>query len=171
MGFEKNLFYHLDGLGNLPQSTPFSIGFDGEYVLLDQLKLKIFGKNETVQQYKIKAADILDFGIVNTAELKNKSVIGRGVAGGLLFGPVGALLGGMSGANQQKIKSTLAICYLPSTGGDPKTVIFDAEPPSWGSMNKVAASKMQRELTKNPKSEAVMAYLGQTVEEDGSILL
>ena len=85
-----------------------------------------------LQQYKIKTEDILDLGIVKVSELKKQSVVGRGVVGGLLFGPVGAVLGGMSATGKQKIKSTLAICYLPSSGDDTKTIVFNADAPSWG---------------------------------------
>jgi hypothetical protein len=36
----------------------------------------------------------------------NKSVVGRAVVGGLLMGPVGAIVGGMSGMNKDKLKNT-----------------------------------------------------------------
>lgn len=167
----KNLFYYLDGLGNLPSQSMFRVELEGDVVLLNQVKPHAFGKDKVIQQYKLPAASIIDFGIVKTAELQKQSVVGRGAVGGFLFGPVGAVLGGMSAAGKQKIKSTLAICYLPSTGGDPKTIVFDAEPPSWGGSNAGSVSKMKRELLNVPKSPAVMAYLGQTVNEDGSISL
>ena len=165
----KNLFYYLNGLGNLPNRAMFRVELDGDTLILSHASPRAFRKDKIIQQYKIAASDILAFDIVTEAELKNRSVVGRGVAGGLLFGPVGAVLGGLSGSNKQKIKATLAISYLPSSGGDPLAVVFDAEPPSWGSQNKLSVIK--NKLVKIPKSGAAMAYLGQTISADGSIIL
>ena len=81
------------------------------------------------------------------------------------------MIGGDKVLQQYKIKSTLAICYLPSSGDDPKTIVFNAEPPSWGGQNISSATKMKNELAKRPKSERVVRYLGQIVNEDGSITL
>lgn len=167
----KNLFFYLSGLGNLPGGAMFRIEIDGDTLVLSQVSPRAFGKDKIIQQYKIAASDILAFDILTEAELKNRSVVGRGVIGGLLFGPVGAVLGGLSGNNKQKIKATLAISYLPSSGGDPRTVVFDAEPPSWSSQNKLSVAKIKNELINIPKSTAVTAYLGQTVNADGSITL
>lgn len=52
---------------------------------------------------------------------KGKSVIGRAVAGGLLFGSVGAVVGAASGlgTKEKKVKRViLVISYTPSQGGD-----------------------------------------------------
>lgn len=166
----KNLFWYMDGLGNL-NDIMFRVYIDGEFLCMDNVKPHMIGSDKVLQQYKIKAADILDFGIVKMSELTKQSVAARGVAGGLLLGPVGAVLGGMSATGKQKIKSTLAICYLPSSGDEPKTVVFNAEPPSWEAQNISSVNKMKSELAKRPKSERVMKYLGQTVNEDGSITL
>ena len=166
----KNLFWYMDGLGNL-NDIMFRVYLDGEYLCMDNVKPHMIGSDKVLQQYKIKAGDILDFGIVKVSELQKQSVVGRGVVGGLLFGPVGAVLGGMSATGKQKIKSTFAICYLPSNGDEPKTIVFNAEPPSWGSQNALSVAKMKNELAKTPKSERVMKYLGQTVNDDGSISL
>lgn len=168
---EKNLFYYMDGLGNLPDHAMFSLTIENNILHLNHVIPHLLGKGKVLQEYKINAENILAFDIVNVADLQNKSVIGRGAAGAFLFGPVGAVLGGMSGASKQKIKSTLAISFLPSLGGDPKTIVFDAEPPSWGSKNKLSIAKMKKQLTQITKSQEVMAHLGQTVNADGSISL
>lgn len=43
--------------------------------------------------------------LVTSEQLKNKSVIGRAALGGIIFGPLGAIVGGMSGIGQKPIKS------------------------------------------------------------------
>ena len=169
----KNLFMHLNGLG-VEAYTLFRVQLEGEYLTLDHIKPNAFRSDKLIQQYKIKAADILAFDIVKESELKNKSVLGRGAAGALLFGPVGAVLGGLSAVNKTKIKSTLAISFIPSAGGDPKTIVFDAEPPSWAAPNLKTVNNIKAELNRIPKSEAAAAYLGialGNIGTDGSITL
>lgn len=171
MAKNRNLFYYLSGLGTLPDNACFHIELDDEFLVLNYVELKLIGKEKLIQQYKIKAGDILALDIVNTADLKKKSVVGRGAAGGLLFGPVGAVLGGMSATAQNKIKSTLSISYLSSGTGECKSVVFNASPPSWEAYNKSSVSKIKKGLEKIPRSQAVMQYLGQVENEDGSITL
>lgn len=166
----KNLFDYLDGLGDLPSNSVFRVLLEGEFLSLYRIKLKTFGADEVIQHYKINAADILALDQVKTSELQNQSVVGRGMVGGLLFGPVGALLGGMSATGKQKIKTTLAISYLPSNGNEPKTIIL-ADSVAWGGNNTVSIAKLKKDLEKIPKSARAMKYLGQTINQDGSITL
>lgn len=46
-----------------------------------------------------------------------------------------------------------------------------ADAAAWGGNNAVSIAKLKNELAKQPKSERVVRYLGQTVNEDGSITL
>lgn len=167
----KNLFYYLSGLGNLPNFSTFRVEFDGENLILYHVNPHMLGNDHILQKYSVNACDILAFDIVKTSELEKQSVIGRGAVGGLLFGPVGAVLGGMSAAGKQKIKSTLAISYLSSSSGEQKSLVFDAEPPSWSSKNAISISKIKKELLKVQKSQKVMEFLGQVQNKDGSIAL
>lgn len=98
-------FEHIDGI-------PFVN--KGEIIALNFLEtdLKITkGKNEdllNIPFQKIKNAEVL----IEMAE-KNKSVIGRAVVGGLLLGPVGAVVGGISGTGTNKKKNHfLNITYI-----------------------------------------------------------
>lgn len=171
MGTARNLFYYLSGLGTLPENAQFELSLEDGFLIMNYLKIKVLGRNEVVQQYKINACDIVALDIVNTADLKKKSMLARGAAGGILFGPVGAVLGGMSAAAQSKIKSTLSIGYISSGNGEMKSVVFNADPPSWGGLNRSAIAKFKKILEKVPKSAAVLEYLGQTQNADGSITL
>jgi len=51
--------------------------------------------------------DVIEVKLQDSEQLKvltKKSVIGRAVIGGLILGPVGALVGGMSGLDQKKLR-------------------------------------------------------------------
>lgn len=52
---------------------------------------------------------------------KDKSVIGRGIAGGLLFGPAGAVVGGLSGLGtktETKHNKSLIVSFTSKNGGE-----------------------------------------------------
>nr|DAU87460.1 MAG TPA: hypothetical protein [Caudoviricetes sp.] len=58
-------------------------------------------------------------------ELKDASVIGRAVVGGILFGNIGAIIGGISGQGQKvTTKRYFAISYTGNTD-DSKTILLD----------------------------------------------
>ena len=68
----------------------------------------------------ILESDILSVNLEGQNQLfeqKNKSVIGRAIAGGLILGPVGAIVGGMTGIGQKQVatnmpENILSISYL-----------------------------------------------------------
>lgn len=61
------------------------------------------------------------YGVETEIVNKNKSVIGRAVAGGILFGGVGALVGAASGTQQKQVKKrkvVFVISYVSAAGED-----------------------------------------------------
>lgn len=61
------------------------------------------------------------YGVETEIVSKNKSVIGRAVAGGILFGGVGALVGAASGTQQKQVKkrkNVFVISYVSADGDD-----------------------------------------------------
>lgn len=75
------------------------------------------------QEIKLNYDQITDvfYGLETEVIEKNKSVIGRAVAGGLLFGGVGAVVGGISGTGTKTKKEChfyFIISYNSSTGED-----------------------------------------------------
>jgi len=63
-------------------------------------------------------------------EEKQKSVIGRGITGAVLFGPVGAIVGGISGVGSKKKSNTTAVLCLAyeTKDGNYGNMIFDITP-------------------------------------------
>lgn len=86
----------------------------------DHLTIKVaFGKQEATLKYS-QITDVF-YGLETEVTQVSKSVIGRAVAGGLLFGGVGAIVGGISGAGtkaKKERKFYFIISYTSSTGED-----------------------------------------------------
>ncbi|WP_286909290.1 zinc-ribbon domain-containing protein [Clostridium sp. UBA1652] len=81
---------------------------------------------------EIHSTQIISLNETTRQELysKDKSVIGRSVVGGLILGPVGALVGGMSGIGSKtkmKNKHYLVINYWSLTTKKPATIIVGSE--------------------------------------------
>lgn len=74
-------------------------------------------------------------GISETSESEliqqNKSVVGRAAVGALLFGPFGAIVGGLSGLNTSKTmcKNMLIISFWDTITKEPKSIIIRSEQP------------------------------------------
>jgi len=110
---------HIDGI-------PF---LGGKKVLLNLYpdKLIISDKNKK-NSYKIRMENIVDIKVKTETEIseQERNVLARAVAGGLLFGGVGAIVGGMSGIPPKKIKMIhdfLIVDYL-SKNGEQKSMMF-----------------------------------------------
>lgn len=95
----------IDGLPNWPQNTLIvSIELYDDCLMF--WRNVIPKQNQSPAILKIKSIVNTEFLSENEIIEKSKSVVGRATAGALLFGPVGALIGGMSGiGNSQKQKS------------------------------------------------------------------
>lgn len=86
----------------------------------DHLNIKVcLGKQEATLNYS-QITDVF-YGLETEVTQVSKSVIGRAVAGGLLFGGVGAVVGGISGTGTKAKKEHhfyFIISYTSSTGED-----------------------------------------------------
>lgn len=90
---------YLDGLPSVIQNTNCVIGINPD---INHLNIHTFSK--VCQNFSINLSQITNAGIKTESEVieQNKSVIGRGIVGGLLFGSLGAIIGGMSGTGTVK---------------------------------------------------------------------
>jgi hypothetical protein len=121
LGAKKHtIAIHMHGISWLPQHSLASMYFTDEKMIIESKKMTF-----ELNYDQVTAAE----GVTKTDLLtKDKSVIGRGIAGGLILGPVGAIVGGMSGVGQKKIKGDfLIINYLSSGQSEPNVLIFDVK--------------------------------------------
>lgn len=119
---------YISGLPtNKNEFDVYKVTFDNEFLKIE--KIYLF-KPKTPEIYKIDISKIISVELVNETniESKNKSVIGRGITGGLLFGPAGLILGGLSGTGTKSktvIKEILNVSYYGINENDIKTILFD----------------------------------------------
>ena len=81
----------------------------------------------------ILESDILSINLEGQNQLfeqKNKSVIGRAIVGGLILGPVGAIVGGMTGIGQKQVATNMPENLLSisfSENGEEKIILFSCK--------------------------------------------
>lgn len=113
----------IDGIAGIPQNTPCLIFANSDLLTIQPLHMK------TAPNYNIQMLQITNVAIVTEQEIveKSKSVIGRGIAGGLLLGPVGAIVGGLSGVPSKKVKTFsffLVFNYRSADNAEISTITF-----------------------------------------------
>lgn len=87
----------------------------------DHFNMRAFmSSNKTV--YSVDYAQVTDVICGTEEEIieKGKSFIGRAVAGGILFGGVGAVVGAVSGIGDKKVKKSKTIIVIAYTSSDGK---------------------------------------------------
>lgn len=111
--FISEYFVSKQDLGQLKDGLSTEISLFEDHLELCPLMSK--------QPIYLRYSQITDvyYGFETEIVEKNKSVIGRAVAGGLLFGGIGAIVGAASGTGkkqQEKIKRVFVISYTSSDG-------------------------------------------------------
>lgn len=149
----------LGGIPNITKWEYLDIRYDDEFLYLDRLSdIKLFGKDPIKETYKISNKRILTIEVLTNEEIKvkEKSVIARGLIGGLVFGPAGMILGGMSGIGATtKVHTTpyLIIAYTGEDESDIKNLVFWAERDAFVPICKLFVADY--EASRNPKQEVI----------------
>jgi len=113
----------VDGIENIKTGNLVAL------TLLDDGRLKIKEYISRKDAYYLNYSQIKNVGIINKADIKeeDKSVVGRAVVGGLLLGPLGAVVGGVSGIGKKQIeeyKNFIIINYISSESSEQKVLSF-----------------------------------------------
>lgn len=131
-----------EGIAFVSQGERMQLAFHRNLVFFDS-------KNRDVMS--IEYADITAVEIITETIKKDKSVIGRAVVGGLLLGPIGAVVGGISGMGKKEIYHYyLLITY----GADDNTVLlksYDKSPKT--------CEKVINLIQKNRKDDCLYQWL------------
>ncbi|WP_342505614.1 hypothetical protein [Sporosarcina sp. FSL K6-2383] len=92
----------VDGLPIKDPKAQIELTFDEERFIIVEKGFKGF-KSIAATTFNIPLKNMLATVLTTEKELieKNKSAIGRGVLGGVLFGPAGLILGGLSGIGKK----------------------------------------------------------------------
>lgn len=160
----KALFSLVSGLDLNDEFAQLRLSVANEHLLIEERAQKGF-RTITEATYSIPLSNIIAVEEVTEKELteKNKSAIGRGVAGGLIFGPAGLVLGGLSGVGKKEaIKKTLlfVISYVSSDGEIANVALI-----KYKTSNHLVTTKfqkyVQKELKKITPSPEVLKYRTQ----------
>ena len=117
-------FSHMDGVKGFPEGTITTISIDNENECITMTP-KIY---KSITPRHLKYDQIIDSKIITEKEIKetSKSTVGRALVGGVLLGPLGAIVGGMSGIGTNKTNETsyyMVINYR-SQDGEIKVLSF-----------------------------------------------
>jgi len=122
---------YTDGIENFPKEVLVNIEQnDSEQKIIIK---QVYSKTPPVSLNYSQVTDVAFFSEKEITE-KDKSVIGRAVAGGLLLGPLGGIIGGMSGTGKKqktKIVGYLIINYLSSSKEEKKVLTFSMKNASY----------------------------------------
>ena len=149
----------LGGIPNITKWEYLDIRYNNDYLYLDRFDdIKIFGRDTIKETYKIPHKRIIEMEVLTHEEVKvkEKSVVARGLAGGLVFGPAGMILGGMSGIGTVTTTKTTPYFIIAYTGNDEndiKNLVFWAERDSYASVCKLFISDYKAKF--KPKQELV----------------
>lgn len=107
-------FMHVNGVSWMSAGAAVTVTLDDSSQQLE-IKMRVFKGNPAYLPY----SQITSIGVVSEKEVieHNKSVLGRAAVGGLVFGPLGAIVGGMSGTGtKQKVQNKyfFVINYHPA---------------------------------------------------------
>ncbi|WP_057567455.1 hypothetical protein [Paraclostridium sordellii] len=152
----------VDGLP-IPEKSKVEVKLDEEFIVINQTKLNGF-KFEVINTFKVKLENVLDIAVATEKEIidMNKSVIGRGAVG-MIFGPVGAILGGMSGIGTKKVikkKDTLFVISYVSKDEEIKNITFKVN----DSISKITAKSFALIVKQKYMKKRNENLMGQNVE-------
>lgn len=117
-------FKHISGLP-CSEGTAVTLHFCPRYG-----RIEIEERFGTKNSYNLAFEKLTNIGILTDREIleKQKSVVGRAVVGGLLLGPLGSIVGGMSGIGSKKkstLRNFLVINYMSC--GVPNVLTFECD--------------------------------------------
>lgn len=119
--FKKNKKYDCRFTGKVSETTGTNIIPHGVFLTVTLTGDSVIIDNSDMS-FTLEKSQITNSGFFTEQDVisKNRSVIGRSIAGGLMFGEMGAVIGGLSGVNNNKTihKKFVFITYQSSNNTD-----------------------------------------------------
>ena len=152
----------IDGLTLRNPSADLRLSYDSNYLLIEEIRPQGF-KSVTDNLFKIPLENIIETMVISQKEIveKNKSAVGRGLVGGLIFGPAGLILGGLSGVGT-KTKAEYNKVYIVSyvgSDGEVKNITFGMTKMMVSTterFNKIFTKK-HKSVSKNPEVQRILS--------------
>lgn len=157
----------IDGLPLKNPNADIELTSDESYLLIAETRTQGF-KTVTDNLFKVPLEKIIDTAMITEKEIveKGKSVVGRGLLGGSIFGPAGLILGGLSGVGK-KSKTEYTKIYIVSfvgSDGEVKNITFGMH-----KMMVRVTEKFNKLLDKKLKSVTKSAEVTNLLNSNGTI--
>lgn len=126
------MLYHINGLPIEKLLVYHIISYDDKFLKIEQVDVRMLKPNSIIKTYKIPIDRIIAVEVLSNEIIKEKekSVIGRGIVGGIAFGPAGLVLGGMSGLKNKttkKVEYVFCVSYFGKDETEIKNILFGVE--------------------------------------------
>lgn len=130
---------YVDGIQGMSPKEQITLTHDRSKGILE---IKVFLSRQA--PYTLSTAKITNIEYITDREIyeKGKSVIGRAAAGAVLFGNLGAVIGGISGTGKKtksKLHHYIVITYI--SNGTEKLIAFEEETPQIGILKMISEIK------------------------------
>lgn len=150
----------VDGLPIKSRDAQIELTFDENQFIIVEKGFEGF-KSVAKTTFSIPLKNILDTLLVSEKELveKGKSAIGRGVVGGVLFGPAGLILGGLSGVGNKRgyKRNYLYVVSYISASEEIKNITFSM-PALMNGVTKKFDDKLLEKLRQSEVSDLAKQY-------------
>ena len=122
----KGIFYYLEGIPGFNDVKKVSIYIYPEKITFKEMYYASEGDKEAVlPSSRVNKSQVV---YEDKVTEKNKSIIKRAIAGGLILGPTGAIVGGMTGMGKKEETERiclLAINYLDKDGQEKDVILYE----------------------------------------------
>lgn len=123
-GILRTNLVFIDGINSFAKGEAVTMSFNKEK--REVSISSIIDKNRPVANLSVDKINVAKFMSETEIKEKSKSVGGRAVVGGILLGPLGALVGGVSGVGDKKSKTIKN--YIVINYSEDKVLSFEIPP-------------------------------------------